>query len=124
MGFALGVYLGSVISARYGRRMTVFTMSLWALVSATIVITSRTKEQMLIARILNYIYIVRSSPRSLIDPGFLLPLMAIGDGAVGDQRLPSGNNARCCSRFRCGVISDVNRERLRSASGWLEGSPC
>jgi len=36
----LGAYIGSVISARYGRRMTIFCMSLWALVTATILVTS------------------------------------------------------------------------------------
>ena len=35
-----GAYIGSVISARYGRRMTIFCMSLWALVTATILVTS------------------------------------------------------------------------------------
>ncbi|WWD00014.1 hypothetical protein V866_006922 [Kwoniella sp. B9012] len=57
IGFAFGIWIGSMISARYGRRMTVFTMSLWAICSATIIITARTKEHMLISRILNYIYI-------------------------------------------------------------------
>jgi MFS family permease len=61
IGFAIGIYIGSVISARYGRRMTVFCMSLWALCSATIIITATTKEQMLVSRILNYLYIVSAS---------------------------------------------------------------
>jgi hypothetical protein len=38
--------------------MTVFTQSLWAFVSATVIITSTTREQMLIGRILNYVYVV------------------------------------------------------------------
>ena len=29
VGFAVGAYIGSVISAHYGRRMTIFCMSLW-----------------------------------------------------------------------------------------------
>jgi hypothetical protein len=41
--------------------MTVFCMSLWALCSATIIITATTKEQMLVSRILNYLYIVSVS---------------------------------------------------------------
>lgn len=38
-----------------------FCMSLWALCSATIIITATTKEQMLVSRILNYLYIVSVS---------------------------------------------------------------
>ncbi|KAH7035807.1 general substrate transporter [Microdochium trichocladiopsis] len=56
-GQAVGVVLGSWVSNRYGRRMCMFTMSLWAVVCAIIIITSRTREQILVARILNYIYI-------------------------------------------------------------------
>ncbi|CZS79582.1 unnamed protein product [Fusarium graminearum] len=57
LGQAAGVLAGSWISKRYGRRMCMFTMSIWALVAATIVITSRTPTQILVARVLNYIYI-------------------------------------------------------------------
>ncbi|KAI9928699.1 hypothetical protein MW887_001916 [Aspergillus wentii] len=57
IGFAVGLYLGSLISARYGRRMAMFCMSLWALMSATVLITSSTIEQVLAGRILNYAYI-------------------------------------------------------------------
>lgn len=74
-----GAYIGSVISARYGRRMTIFTMSLWAIVTATILVTSgislnrwqvstlvapfrpnphlNNDWQLLVGRVLNYIYI-------------------------------------------------------------------
>ena len=34
-----------------------FTLSLWALVAVTIVVTSETSTQILIGRVLNYIYI-------------------------------------------------------------------
>ena len=57
LGQAAGVLLGSWISKRWGRRMCMFTMSLWAIVCATIVITSKTRDQILVARVLNYIYI-------------------------------------------------------------------
>ncbi|KAI1333068.1 sugar transporter [Xylariaceae sp. FL0255] len=60
VGFAIGAYIGSVISARYGRRMTIFYMSLWALVTATMLVTSGvsgSKWQVLVGRVLNYIYI-------------------------------------------------------------------
>ncbi|GFZ49259.1 hypothetical protein JCM24511_07378 [Saitozyma sp. JCM 24511] len=57
IGQALGAYIGSIISARYGRRMTVFVMSIWAIVSAIIIITSKNKVQILMGRILNYVYV-------------------------------------------------------------------
>lgn len=53
VGFAVGLMVGSLISARYGRRMTMFCMSLYALVSATIVITATTSGQILAGRTLN-----------------------------------------------------------------------
>ena len=45
--------VGSLVSARYGRRMCMFSMSCYALVTATIAITSTTREQILAARVLN-----------------------------------------------------------------------
>ncbi|KAI0018645.1 sugar transporter [Xylariomycetidae sp. FL0641] len=57
IGFALGILLGSAVSRRYGRRMCMFAMSVWACVGATLVITSRTGAQMLAGRTLNYLYI-------------------------------------------------------------------
>jgi len=52
-----GLVIGSIISARFGRRVCIFSMSCYALVTATIAITSKTKEQILMARILNYVYV-------------------------------------------------------------------
>lgn len=57
IGFAIGLLVGSIISSKYGRRMCMFTMSIYALVSATVVVTSTTRGQILAGRILNYIYI-------------------------------------------------------------------
>ncbi|KEF58701.1 uncharacterized protein A1O9_06627 [Exophiala aquamarina CBS 119918] len=57
LGQAFGVVFGSWVSRRWGRRMCMFVMSLWALVCATIIITSKSREQILVARVLNYIYI-------------------------------------------------------------------
>lgn len=57
IGFGVGVMVGSLVSARYGRRMCMFSMSCYALVTATIAITSTTREQILAARVLNYIYV-------------------------------------------------------------------
>ncbi|GAM36936.1 hypothetical protein TCE0_022r06424 [Talaromyces pinophilus] len=57
LGQAFGVVVGSYISKRFGRRMCMFIMSIWALVCATLVITSKTANQILVARVLNYIYI-------------------------------------------------------------------
>lgn len=44
---------GSLISQRYGRRLCMFFMSCYALVTATITVTSQSKGQILAARILN-----------------------------------------------------------------------
>ncbi|KAJ5975134.1 hypothetical protein N7481_008841 [Penicillium waksmanii] len=57
IGFALGLLIGSLISRRYGRRLCIFSMSCYALVTATITVTSQSKGQILAARILNYVYV-------------------------------------------------------------------
>ena len=58
MTFVFGTLGGSVISEKYGRRWTVFIMSLWAVMSATVCITSKTSGQILAGRCLNYVYAV------------------------------------------------------------------
>lgn len=53
IGFAAGVIIGSMVSNRWGRRWCMFSMSAWALIPATIAITSTSREQIMAARILN-----------------------------------------------------------------------
>ncbi|CAK7199870.1 hypothetical protein SEUCBS139899_002556 [Sporothrix eucalyptigena] len=55
--FGIGVLFGSFISNRFGRRWCMFSMSCYALVSATVCVTSQNKSQIMAARILNYFYI-------------------------------------------------------------------
>ncbi|KAH7303485.1 general substrate transporter [Stachybotrys elegans] len=57
IGFGAGVIIGSLVSARWGRRWCMFVMSAWALVPAIMAVTSSSRDQILAARILNYIYI-------------------------------------------------------------------
>ncbi|QRD85451.1 general substrate transporter [Aspergillus flavus] len=57
IGFAAGVLIGSQISARFGRRWCMFSMSCYALITATITVTSGNRDQILAARILNYVYV-------------------------------------------------------------------
>ncbi|CAH0022149.1 unnamed protein product [Clonostachys rhizophaga] len=57
IGFGAGVIIGSLVSARWGRRWCMFSMSAWALIPAALAVSSTTREQILAARILNYIYI-------------------------------------------------------------------
>ena len=52
-----GVLIGSFISARFGRRWCMFCMSCYALVTATITVTSNKPEQIMAGRILNYVYV-------------------------------------------------------------------
>ena len=59
IGFAAGVFIGSVVSHRWGRRWCMFSMSAWALIPATIAITSNRPEQIMAARVLNCEYCIR-----------------------------------------------------------------
>ncbi|KAM0257773.1 hypothetical protein ACHAPA_011569 [Fusarium lateritium] len=57
IGFAAGVLIGTWISSRWGRRWCMFIMSVYALCTATIAVTSFHREQIMAARILNYVYV-------------------------------------------------------------------
>ena len=56
VGQVAGVLLGGFISRRWGRRMSLYTMTFWGILSAILLVTAQTKEQMLIGRVLNYVY--------------------------------------------------------------------
>ncbi|PYH89951.1 sugar transport protein [Aspergillus ellipticus CBS 707.79] len=53
----LGVFLGGYISSQYGRRRCIFSMNVYALGSASVVISSTTVGQLLAGRALHYIYL-------------------------------------------------------------------
>lgn len=53
IGFAAGVLIGSLVSARWGRRWCMFGMSAWAIVPAIMAVTSASREQIMAARVLN-----------------------------------------------------------------------
>lgn len=57
IGFAFGLLVGSYISSKFGRKWCVRLMSGYALITATIAVTSQKKEQILSARVLNYVFI-------------------------------------------------------------------
>ncbi|KAJ3538535.1 hypothetical protein NM208_g5871 [Fusarium decemcellulare] len=57
IGYGAGVILGSLVSARWGRRWCMFVMSAWAIVPAIMAVTAKSREQIMAARVLNYIYI-------------------------------------------------------------------
>lgn len=53
IGYAAGVIIGSLVSARWGRRWCMFVMSAWAVVPAIMAVTSASREQIMAARVLN-----------------------------------------------------------------------
>ncbi|KAH7011328.1 hypothetical protein EDB80DRAFT_749804 [Ilyonectria destructans] len=57
IGFGSGILIGSTVSKHFGRRMCMFSMSVWSCIATTIIITSKNRNQILAARILAYIYI-------------------------------------------------------------------
>lgn len=56
VGFFVGVLIGNRLSEKVGRRNTVRAMCCWTLVCATILVTSRHRNQMIVGRTLNHIY--------------------------------------------------------------------
>jgi hypothetical protein len=97
--------------------MTVFVMSIWAIVSAIIIITSKNKVQILMGRILNYVYVVRNT-HSLTTWTVANDTPA-GHGTVGHQRFPGGAYARSDPGFRGRLVPNVHCE----ATHMNEGEP-
>lgn len=56
-GQLFGVITGGWIGRHYGRRVSFWVMCGWATVSAILLVTAQTKEQVLVGRILNYVYL-------------------------------------------------------------------
>lgn len=57
IGQVAGVILGGYIARKKGRKWSFYTMCFWALLSAILLVTAKSKAQMLVGRIINYIYI-------------------------------------------------------------------
>jgi MFS transporter, SP family, sugar:H+ symporter len=53
----IGVILGGFLGRKFGRRMSFFVMCFWAWIAAILLVTAKHKEQMLVGRMINYIYI-------------------------------------------------------------------
>jgi MFS transporter, SP family, sugar:H+ symporter len=57
VGQVFGVITGGWIARRWGRRVSFWVMSIWAIISAILLVTAQSKEQVLVGRICNYIYL-------------------------------------------------------------------
>uniref|UniRef100_A0A8H7K9P3 Major facilitator superfamily (MFS) profile domain-containing protein n=1 Tax=Bionectria ochroleuca TaxID=29856 RepID=A0A8H7K9P3_BIOOC len=106
IGFAAGVIIGSFVSARWGRRMCMFVMSIYAIGTATIAVTSTNKHHVMAARVLNYIYVgmelavvpayqseIVPAPLALILGGLVINCVCLGTSTLsGDEswRIPLG----------------------------------
>ncbi|KAJ5279598.1 general substrate transporter [Penicillium angulare] len=56
-GQIVGVFIGGYVSNTWGRRMCIFTMSIYALGSASVIISATTQAQLQSGRALHYIYL-------------------------------------------------------------------
>jgi MFS family permease len=57
IGFAFGLVSGNWISRQWGRRRCMLVMCGWAIIAAIILVTSQHKAQMLVGRVVAYVYI-------------------------------------------------------------------
>jgi MFS family permease len=57
VGQVFGVVTGGWITRHYGRRPSFWVMSAWAIISAILLVTAQQKEQVLVGRVINYIYL-------------------------------------------------------------------
>lgn len=78
LGFVVGLFIGSYISANYGRKWSIRVMSVYALITAAITISSKTKEQILTGRVLNYVFVGMESSTIPIFQSEITPARARG----------------------------------------------
>jgi MFS transporter, SP family, sugar:H+ symporter len=57
VGQVFGVVSGGWVVRHYGRRPSFWVMSCWAILSAILLVTAQSKEQVLAGRVLNYVYL-------------------------------------------------------------------
>ncbi|KAF4981677.1 hypothetical protein FZEAL_2564 [Fusarium zealandicum] len=57
VGFVFGLVFGNLLSRRFGRRIAMFSMCFWALLSAILLVTSKTPTQAIVGRTIAYVYI-------------------------------------------------------------------
>lgn len=57
IGFVVGLVTGNLISRRFGRRIAMFVMCFWALISAVVLILSKTPTQAIAGCTITYVYI-------------------------------------------------------------------
>ncbi|TPX07772.1 uncharacterized protein E0L32_010564 [Thyridium curvatum] len=57
VGQVIGVAFGSYICRQWGRRMSFWVMCVWAWVAAILAVTAQHREQVLVARVINFLYI-------------------------------------------------------------------
>ena len=104
IGLFVGVNIGSMVSKRFGRRWCMFSMSCFALVTATITITSTTASQIMVGRVLNCEW----SPTRMASHHIFLDSAADKSsscvhwhGIVRGPHLPVGDHAQSSSWVRC-----------------------
>jgi MFS transporter, SP family, sugar:H+ symporter len=57
IGQVAGVLLGGYIGRKKGRKWSLYVMCFWAILSAVLLVSAKSRAQLLVGRILNYIYI-------------------------------------------------------------------
>lgn len=82
IGFAFGLVTGNTLSRKPGRKRTFFIINLWALVGAIILVTSQQKKQMLVGRVVAYVYIGMELA--------LVPVLLLGDVLCRDWHVRPG----------------------------------
>lgn len=109
IGFAWGLLSGSTISKRFGRRMCMFTMCIWAVVGAAIMITAKQKAQLLAGRVIAYTYIGMELAVVPVTQSELVPASVRGfvSHQFGASRGTSANHTRSSEPTRA-VFSLAN----------------
>ena len=57
VGFVFGLVTGNLLSRRFGRRIAMFIMCFWALISAVILVLAKTRTQAITGRTIAFVYI-------------------------------------------------------------------
>jgi MFS family permease len=78
VGFGFGLITGNIISSHFGRRIALFIMCFWAILSAVVVLTAKTSIQAVCGRTINYVYIGMELALVPVTQSELVPAEARG----------------------------------------------
>jgi MFS transporter, SP family, sugar:H+ symporter len=123
IGQVFGVIFGGWIGRTRGRKWSFYTMCIWALLSATLLITAKSRGQMLAGRVINYIYIGQELATVPVMQSEIVPAHVRGL-VVSTYQLGTMLGAFCSALICYGCSTLSGEKSFRIPFGLFYVVPC